>query len=292
MLVLFGAHTLRYLGLRLTPLWLVIGLAWWGAQVATSLTADTLSIGQEGWYRQIYDPVEWPNVLAFGGWLVLGVLLVLASLYAFYRARLSELANQALFAALLVPLVIAGVALGHSGESVIDEIGWSVQFIALLGAAYAVSAYRVFDIRRTFRHATATGVLTVITALFFFAALVIAQQLEVDSDSLYLILGALAVGVALAYIPFRTLIETIIQRFVGSTPASVSQLLRKFTEDITGVVELEALVDVTMRTLSQVLRVRRGGLLLVSDETEQSDPDRTVPAGHGRNPRHQRADHL
>jgi signal transduction histidine kinase len=270
MLVVFGAYTLRYLGSRLLPLWLVAGLAWWGAQVAASLLADTLSIGQEGWYRQIYDPVEWPNVLAFGGWLTLGVILVLLSLYAFYRARLSELANQALFVALLVPLLVIGVALGVSGESVLAEIGWSVQFIALVGAVYAVSAYRVFDIRRTFRHATAAGVLTAITALFFFVALVIAQQLNVDSDSVYLILGVLAVAVALAYIPFRTLTEAIISRFFGSTPASISQSLRKFTEDITGVVELDALVDVTMRTLSQVLRVRRGDLLLVAEETERT----------------------
>jgi signal transduction histidine kinase len=270
MLVLFGAYTLRYLGSRLVPAWMVIGLAWWGAQAGTSVLADTLTIGQEGWYRQIYDPVEWPNVLAFGGWLVLGLLLVLIALHAFYRARLSELANQALFAALLVPLVVIGMALGASGQNLLEEIGWLVLFCGLLGAVYAASAYRVFDIRRTFRYATATGILTALTALFFFAALVIAQQLEVGSGSVYLILGVLAIVMALAYIPFRRLIESTINRVIGATPASISQSLRRFTEDITGVVELDALVDVTMRTLAQVLRVRRGGLLLAVGETEQA----------------------
>jgi signal transduction histidine kinase len=284
MLVLFGAYTLRYLESRLVPVWLIVGLAWWGVQAGASLAADTLTIGQEGWYRQIYDPVEWPNVLAFGGWLTLGILLVLIALYAFYRARLSELANQALFAALLVPLVVIGVALGASGETFLAEIGWLVLFCGLLGAVYAASAYRVFDIRRTFRRATATGVLTAITALFFFAALVIAQQLDVDSGSVYLILGVLATGVALAYIPFRRLIESMINRVVGSTPASISQSLRRFTEDITGVVELDALVDVTMRTLAQVMRVRRGGLLLVADETDQAILLEPVRQGMGEIP--------
>ncbi len=153
---------------------------------------------------------------------------------------------------------------------------WS---LTLAGAVYAVSAYRVLEIRRTFRHAAATAILTVITALFFFAALVIAQRLEIDSDSLYLVLGLLAVGVSLAYLPFRTLVESLIGRVVGLTPASVSQLLRKFTEDIMGVVELDALVDVTMRTLSQMLRVRRGGLLLVAEESEQGI--RLEPVRHG-----------
>jgi hypothetical protein len=120
----------------------------------------------------------------------------------------------------------------------------------------------VFDIRRTFRYATATGILTLITALFFFAALVIAQELELESGSVYVVLSILAVGVALAYIPFRRLAESIINRFVGSTPSGVSQQLRKFSENITGVVELDALVDVTMHTLAQVLRVRARPLLV------------------------------
>jgi signal transduction histidine kinase len=284
MLVLFGAYTLRYLGSRLVPVWLIIGLAWWGAQAGVSITADTLTIGQQGWYREIYDPVEWPNVLAFGGWLALGVLLVLIALYAFYRARLSELANQALFAALLVPLAVIGMALGASGENFLAETGWLVLFCGLLGAVYAGSAYRVFDIRRTFRYATATGVLTGTTALFFFAALVIAQQLEAGSGSVYLILGVLAIVVALAYIPLRRLTEGVINRVIGSTPASISQSLRRFTEDITGVVELDALVDVTMHTLAQVMRVRRGGLLLVADETEQAILIEPVRQGMGEIP--------
>jgi signal transduction histidine kinase len=269
MLVLFGVYTLRYLESRLGALWMFAGLAWWGAQVAASLLADTLSIGQEGWYRQIYDPVEWPNVLAFVGWLAIGVILVLAALYAFYRARLSELANQALFAALLVPLVVSGVALGMSGENILAEIGWLVQAIGLAGAVYAVSAYRVFDIRRLFRRTIATGTLTVITGVLFFVALVIAHQINTDSDALYLVLGALALAVALVYVPFRLLVQAGINRFVGGSRLGVSQLMRKFTEDITGVVELDALVDVTMHTLSHVMRVRRGGLLLVTGETDQ-----------------------
>jgi signal transduction histidine kinase len=284
MVVLYGAQLVRYVGSRLLPLWLLAGLAWWGAQAVTSALADPLTIGQAGWYRQVYDPVEWPNVLAFGGWMVIGVLLILGALYAFYRARLSELANQALFAAMLVPPLLFGVALAVSGEDIMPEIGWALLFITLAGAVYAVSAYRVFDIRRTLRYATATGILTLITALFFFAALVIAQQLEIESGSVYVVLGMLAVGVALAYIPFRRLVESIIDRFVGSTPSGVSQQLRKFSENITGVVELDALVDVTMHTLAQVLRVRRGGLLLVSVETDQAVLIEPFPQGMGEMP--------
>ncbi|MBN2304906.1 MAG: GAF domain-containing protein [Anaerolineae bacterium] len=264
----FGALILRYLGSRLALLWTVLGLGWWAAQAATSFTTADTGIGQARWLANIYDPLEMPNVLAFGGWLVIGVVLLLVALYAFYRARLSEIANQALFGVILVPLVVGGAALGGSGEALIKELGWAIQAIGLVGAVYGVTAYRVFDIRRTLRHATATAVLTVVTALAIFLALILAQQLDADTGGLYVILGALAFGVAVAYTPFRKLIETFMGGLVGTAQESSSQLLRKFSEDITGVVELDALVDVTMRTLREALRVRRGGLILVNRAKE------------------------
>ena len=49
------------------------------------------------------------------------------------------------------------------------------------------------------------------------------------------------------------------RRLWGDSAWTLSQQLRQFSQDITGVVELDELVDVTMRTLSHILRVRRGG---------------------------------
>ncbi|MBN1563870.1 MAG: GAF domain-containing sensor histidine kinase [Anaerolineae bacterium] len=282
MLVLFGAHTLRYLGSRFVSLWILLGLVWFAAQAATSFMTDDLTIGQDGWYRDIYDPILWPNILAFGGWLVIGVLLLLAALYAFYRARLPEIANQALFMTLVIPLILVGVAMGASGKDVLAQIGWVVQFAGLGGAVYSVQAYRVLDIRQTFRRTAATSIMTGVTAIVLFIALVVAQDLEKDTtDSLYLILGALAILVAVIYIPLRTIAEAIVMRLFGRSQAGISHLLRQFTEDITGVVDLEPLVETTMRTMRDVLRVRRGGLILVTGETETGLLLEPLPLGMG-----------
>jgi signal transduction histidine kinase len=56
-------------------------------------------------------------------------------------------------------------------------------------------------------------------------------------------------------------------------------MLRKFSEDITGVVELDALVNVTMHVLNQLLRVRRGGLILVTEENHHTL--HIEPVAHG-----------
>ena len=272
-LVLFGMHLLRYLQLRMVALWAVSGLAWWGAQAATSLTTENLSIGLSGWYRKIYDPVEWPNVLAAGGWLVLGVVLILAALYAFYRARLSEIANQALFGVLLIPLVVMGVILGASGADILTELGWITLFLGLVATVYGMVVYRVFDIRRAARRAAYSGILTVLTALLVFAALIAAQEMDPDTDGIYALLGAMALGVAVFYLPLRALAQTLGGRIVGASPEHSAQLLRQYSEDIAGAVELDTVVDVTMKTLTQVLGVRRGALLVVNNNDEAPQPE-------------------
>jgi signal transduction histidine kinase len=284
MLVLFGAHILRYVRSPGTVPWTAVGLIWWAAQAVASALTKNLSIGQVGWYSSIYDPLEWPNGLAFGGWLVIGVLLIVAALYQFYKARLPELANRALFAAILVPPVAAGVGLGASGGQTLDKVGWLIQFVGLVGAVYSATAYRVFDIRRTVRLAAATAILTLVTALVFFGALAAAVRLDTDMKGFYAVLAALALAVAVIYIPFRSLAYALVRRLLGGSTEKLSQKLRRFSEDIAGVVELNDLVDVTMLTLAAVLRVRRGGLILVTEEQDDTLQIAPIPRGMGEIP--------
>jgi signal transduction histidine kinase len=284
MLVLFGAHILRYVRSRGAIPWTVVGLVWWVAQAVASIFTPHLSIGQAGWYGSIYDPLEWPNGLAFGGWLVIGVLLIVAALYQFYRARLPELANRALFGAILVPLVVVGVALGASGGHTLDPIGGLVQAVGLVGAVYSATAFHVLDIRRTFRQAAAIAILILVTALVFFGALAAAVRLDTGMKGLYAVLAALALAVAVIYIPFRWLGYALARRLVGGSTEKLSQQLRRFSEDIAGVLELNNLVDVTMITLGQVLRVRRGGLILVTEEQDDTLKIMPIPRGMGEIP--------
>ncbi|MBN1200661.1 MAG: GAF domain-containing sensor histidine kinase [Anaerolineae bacterium] len=284
MIVLFSTQTMRYLQVPGAGLWAVVWLIWWAVQAITSAFEDNLIIGQEGWLSDIYDPVVLPGVLTVGGWFALGMLLLAAAFITFYRAHLAEVANRALFWATIIPLVLMGAVLGTSGSGGLAEIGWVIQFAGLLGATYSILSYRVFDIRRALRHTTATGIVTLIMTLAFFLALVGAQQLDSNTSNLYVILSALALAVALTYVPLLTLIQEFVNNLFGAPAESASRRLRQFSEDITGVVELDALVDVTMRTLRQVLRVRRGGLILVTEEDQHTLCIEPVRRGMGEIP--------
>ncbi|NLX09335.1 MAG: GAF domain-containing sensor histidine kinase [Chloroflexi bacterium] len=265
MLVFFGTQSLRYLQVaeRRANLWLGIALAWWAAETVAIGLEPSAGIGQDGWLGRIYEPTRLPGILALAGWSVIGATLLAASFYAFIRAHLPEIANRALLWAVITLLVLLGAILGSSGTRVMAEVGWLTQAAGLLGAVYSVSTYRVFDLRRGVRRATATAISTLITALIFFGVLAAAQELEADTEDRILTLAALALLVAVVYVPLRSVIQAVMNRLVGESTERTAHTLRKFSEDITGVVELDALVDVTLNTLSQVIRIRRGGLLLV-----------------------------
>ncbi len=274
MIVLFGGQTLRNVHNRQARLWTALALIWWAASAALIAVTKDPKVGEEGWLGEIYSPLVLPGIVVIAGWLVIAGMLLMAAFYAFYKAHLPEVANRALFWAILIPMVIMGAVLGTSGSPILSEIGWLVQFVGLVGAVYCVKSYRVFDIRRLLRQTAATSLMTSLTGLVLFVVLVIAYQLDPKSDSAYLVLALIALAGALLFVPLRTINQFMAQRVFGSPAEAVSQLLRQFSEDITGVVELDALAEVTMRPLSQLLRVKRGGLILVSEEGPVADgPD-------------------
>lgn len=262
--ILFGALLLSYLRSRAVIPWVIGGGLWWLAQVAISLTASELWPGQPGWYRALYDTSRSPDWLIVVGWLVGGVLLMLVALTAFYRATLPELANQALFGAVNVPPLVGGIALAASGERIVTEIGLLLQFVALLGAAYSATAYRVLDIRRTIRQTTIVGVLTLVMALGAFAVGALALNMGESSPERYALVAALALASAALINPLYGVTARGLTSAAGASSALTSRQLRQFSADISGVVDLDELVEFTLRTVRTLLRARRGEFLLVS----------------------------
>ncbi len=276
-LVFFGALLLSYLRSRAVAAWLVAGGAWWLAQVAASVASSGSTLGQAGWYGDLASAAHWSAWLVVGGWLLGGVLLMLSALTAFYRAALPELANQALFGAVNVPPVVVGVALAASGERAVTEIGLLLQFAGFAGATYSATAYRVFDIRRTVRQTTAAGLLTLVTALAAFGVALLAAGVDATTPGRLALLAALALVAAALATPVHALIQRALGGLLGEPRAVASRQLRQFSADMGRVVELDELVDVTLRTLRDLLRVRRGGFLLVTHDGESDLEIEAVP---------------
>ena len=71
---------------------------------------------------------------------------------------------------------------------------------------------------------------------------------------------------------------------MGAISANTAAVLRRYSQDVSGVVELNELVDVAMNALRHTLKVRRGGLLLATRDDNDTICVEPTPKGLGEMP--------
>jgi len=281
-LVVFTALSAQYLQRSGSKFLLLVELIWWGALVIVTLAVPNRKLlGQPGWYGDSFTPtsIDPAGAVAIFGWAELGLLILLMTFYSFYKAHLPEVANRALFWVIIVPLMLMGAVLGSSGGEVLKEIGWIAQFVAMTGALYGAMSHRVFDIRRAFRLAFASALITTITALVVLAALIIGRTIDPTGENGVLLLVGLAIVAAVLYAPLRTIALSLTNLFFGRSTGDTPGALRHYSQEISGVVELDELADVVAQAMKDVLRVRRGGLILAT--RDDNDTIRVEPMRKG-----------
>src|SRR5258708_24939138 len=138
MLVVFAAVSARYLQRVGATALLVLGFLWVAALIAISLGPQSSGVlGKAGWLNRVFsnqpDPV---GLVAVGGWLAIGILVLMVAFNSLYPAHLPEIGNRALFWVIIVPLILMGAVLGVSGTDLLKEIGWATQFAAVIGVLY------------------------------------------------------------------------------------------------------------------------------------------------------------
>jgi signal transduction histidine kinase len=286
MLVTFVALSLRYLQRPGASGLLAVGLIWLVALIVVNLSQGTTNtLGTAGWLGQAVTSQPHPaEFITLAGWIVLAVIVLLASFYSFYRAHLPEIANRALFWVIVVPLLWMATILGVSGNDILKELGWLTQFVALLGVLYGTSTHRVFDIRRVLRLAIASTLVTGVTAGVVLVTLLAARPVDPGTSNGVLILVGLAILAAIIYAPIRTFMTSLVNRFFGSFSDDTAGVLRRYSQDVSGVVELDQLVDVAMNTLRDTMRVRRGGLILATRDDNETIRVEPMSKGLGEMP--------
>ncbi|NLE51580.1 MAG: GAF domain-containing protein [Chloroflexi bacterium] len=264
-IVFFTRQALRFLRVSGGRAWYFIGLIWWAVLAGASVLLPDLALGQDGWLGTIGQPDQWPGLVVVAGWIAMLSVLSPIAFIVFYRAPLPEVANRALFWAFVIPLVMLGVMVSSSGTLELAEVGWLMQFAGLLAASYSVWAYRVVELRLLVRWLAVGTVLALMTAAVFFGGLLIADELVTGGGARRrALLAGLAIAGALVAVPLYLLTERLVRRVIGESAQAVAQDLRHFSERVTSVVDLDVLIEITEQTLKRVLRVRRGGLMLVS----------------------------
>ncbi|HLY28021.1 MAG TPA: HAMP domain-containing sensor histidine kinase [Aggregatilineales bacterium] len=281
MLVLYVGLSIRYLQRSGATFWLLLGIVWLAAILVVSLVvAPTGLLGTGGWLAKTFQsPLDLSGVLAVAGWSVIGLLTLALTFSSLIQAHLPEIANRALFWMFTVPLLIVGAVLSVSGTPALEEVGWGIQFLTITGIVYSVQTHRVMDIRQVLRQVVAWTLLTAVAAIVVLVALIAGHNVDAAAESGILTLVGLAVLAAVVYAPLRSVMVGIVNRFFGGGSSDAAGLLRRYSENIAGVVELDELIDTAMTALRNTLNVRRGGLILAT--RDDNDTIRVEPMSHG-----------
>lgn len=261
--LLYGALIVRDLTERVPRAWFAYGALWLIGMFAAALSSG---FHGEAWLlRALTPPLQAHALIMATGGLVSSVLLVGVTFYAFYVARLSEVANRALFWVIDAALTIIGLILIGRGSDVLALSGALIVLLGTAGAVYAHMSFKVLDVRREGVRTFRTFINFALTAAVILVALIVARGIADTTNLLYLLVVA---GVAaLLYLPARFIADNLFRWLVRGRSADPAEITRRYTERISSAVELPALVDAATRALNDLLRLRRSALLLVSDST-------------------------
>ncbi len=271
-LVIFSVLTTAYLQQkRASIVWLLGGIAWLGAIVATS--TDNPPFARPDWITTLSDEGYTAGYVAVGGWLTIAIVLLVSSFLKFYTARLPELANRALYWVVISPLAVVGAVLVASSVESLQSMGLIIQVVGVSGAVYGIIALRVVDVRETLRTVTVNMALTLVTTSAVLAALLIAKELDPTTDvQEEVLLAGLALATATLHAPIYLAAEYIMMRLLRQrTGGSLALEVVRFSEAITGIVELNEVVDLISETLRASVQVRRSELLLCTPDANDKN---------------------
>ncbi|MEL6268865.1 MAG: HAMP domain-containing sensor histidine kinase [Chloroflexota bacterium] len=257
----------------------VVGGVWAGVVVMSSLFGTQASPGTIGIVESLltFSPAAITLLLgfAFASALLLGM-----AFYAFYIMPLPEVSNRALFWVFNSIFVLTGFALAVSGSPFLAAIGVISLTIGLSVATYSQISYRVFDIRNVLGLIFRLTLLTTITAIAVFAAITVVDRLNLADGAERTILAAvLAIVIAALYAPIREGADFIISKILIGEAVNAVEATRRYSQELSGAVEINELVEASSRTLNRVLRVRRSGMLLVSSSREDGIELATMRGG-------------
>lgn len=270
MVIAFGALVItdmrRQSPERWRRLWLALGVLWFAGLVVTGFLSETISIAQGEWLVQAFATRNPFSLFALAGLVVMSAALLAVAFYSFYIALLPEVANRSLFWIITIAVILIGVVLAISGSTTLTLLGRVILLVGVLGALYAQVSHRVFDIRSSLSLGMRTALLVTLTALIVFGVLQVVSRAPVQQDAEgNLLLALLALAVAIVYVPVRQIADILVQPLLRGSSISPTVAARKYSQKVSGAVELDQLVKMATETLNESLRVRRSGLMLVND---------------------------
>ncbi len=264
LIVTYGGLVINEIRRPLVRFWIVGGSLWIAALLFAAVSGDPTVVGVQNWLINAFTSPTPLTVITLLGVVVASLALLGIEFYAFYKAALPEVANRTLYWVLNSAVVLVGTFLIISGTEILDLLGLVVALAGIIGTIYAQASYRIFDIRSRMGWTLRNVIFTLLTALTIYIVLRASDQLNTRTPLTYLGLALLA---AIIYALLRLLARLLLNLLLrGSlTTTSPTEITRRYSQQISGAVELPLLVEAATHAINTLMQVRRSALILVNE---------------------------
>lgn len=149
-------------------------------------------------------------------------------------------------------------------------IGQILRFLGMVGLAYGVASFRIFDVRARAQRAIAFVIINTLSALPLILSVIIVFQfgsaISRGSDLFTSILIALIITLGFfLYQPFRRLISNLVYRYLRGEGVNAGQVVRHYSQAISRTLDVQQISLLIVGTLSELLETNRGTLMLVTE---------------------------
>ena len=277
--VLLAVLTLLFFD-RAGAQWTALGGAVWVALtwLASGSNAGGIQDGLQESLR-LSSPAEAANIVRVAGWVgFTGGALVLA-VWDYVRIQRPLHRNRILYWLGAVLLIGAGEGLTTVPGETMAQVGAFVRMLGILVMGYAMLSYYLPSVRNVVRQAASATLITLVTAGLFLASFLLLQSLLQSLPAGYVLVGAAIMSILLSIViqPVRRAAADLMGRFLFGEGYDPARALRDYGAAITNILDLDMLVTMAIGIISEVLEIRRGALLLMTEREDGRIEVRIIP---------------
>ncbi len=177
-------------------------------------------------------------------------------------------ANRLLYWFVVLTAVFVGEVLQFFDNFVLVLVGQFLRFLGVIGMAYGVATFRIFDVRTRAMRGIAFLIVNTISALpliiIILAAVQVSGDLGLDEVVTAVILAVLLSLGFFLYEPYRRFVERLTFRYLRGEGLNTNQVMRNYSQAISRTLDVQQLALLIAGTLSELLETNRCGLMLLT----------------------------
>lgn len=216
--------------------------------------------------------------IGIGSWAVFTLGTINLLTVGLFRSRMAFHRNRALYWLLTANALSLGQALTLLPLGWLRMLGPLIHIVGAVALLRGVLSFWLPNVKAVLRSVFRLLFLFTATAALLTGVVMAVERLTtisvMPSTSLAILL---AMAVALVYLPLYQALVRLVDRLLVGVGFDPAQTLRDYSQTISAVLDLEQLAQTAVRTVSQVLDIQRGALLIATETERGSLLLRPVP---------------